>query len=350
MNGKLNAIFKVSLLALVVWILSLFPITTTPVSAKEDFSVIMITGDPNMDGANFILSAWEGLISFGRDNQLEEGEEGYHLLTVYQREDYQEHFQTAVEGDYDLIIALGSNAETYVKDFAEANKDQTFLLIDGDLQLPNVISVVFKDYEAAFLAGLAAALETETASIGFIGGADNETIHRFEKGFLAGVKEINPNIRVETVYLAWFDDISGAKEAASEMFKDGVDIIYHAAGQAGMGVFEAAQTAVTEGQNQLWVIGADADQTEAGEFIHEDQDYSITLSSTLKKLANVIQELTQVAYDGQLQAGVYEYGMLEGAIDISAGNLTDKSFDIVADYRHRMQAGDLDISSLILED
>lgn len=321
---------------------------TQKVAAQDHFSFVMISEDPNIVGANFILSAWEGLISFARDNNIEEGEEGYNLLTVYEEQDWERHFQTAIEGDYDLIVVLGSQAGQYVDNYAPDYPDQNFLLVDGKLDYSNVLSVAFKDYEAAYLAGIAAAMETESNSIGFIGGMDNEVIRRFEKGFVVGVEETNPDIEVISHYLEDFNDLEGAKDAASSLFSDGVDVIFHAAGQAGMGIFEAGQLAIEEGK-QVWVIGADEDQTQVGEFTHQDQDYSITLTSTLKKVGQAIQELSQEAYDGNFQSGFYEYGMFEGAVDIAAGNLTGDTYDSIADYRSQLQSGDLDLTWIVTE-
>lgn len=314
---------------------------------EEDFSVVMITSDPNEPGASFILNGWEGLITFGRENKVEEGEDGYHLLTVYEEKDYQTHFETALAGDYDLIIAMGNNVEKYVDQYARENEDQKFLLLDSKLELPNLTSVLFKDHEAAYLAGIAAGLETESNLIGFIGGFENDTIRRFEEGFLAGVEAVNEEAEVEVAYLESFNDREGAETATLSMYEEGADIVFHAAGVAGMGVFEAAQTYISETGQEVRVIGADVDQTEVGEFIYGDESYSITLTSTMKKVGNVVYDLTHQAMAGELQPGVYEYGMADDAIDIAAGNLEGETLEIVGDYRDQMRAGEYNIDEVV---
>lgn len=135
---------------------------------------------------------------------------------------------------------------------------------------------------------------------------------------------------------------------ATEMYANGADIIFHAAGQAGVGVFDAARNLLIEDPDrEIWVIGADVDQTAEGEFTIEDRDYSITLTSTLKRVNNVIQEFTQQTYEGNFSAGMIEYGMEEEAVDISAGQLSGETYDIVADYREQLQNDTLNIDDLI---
>lgn len=346
-KGKMKVFSKILMAGLGLGMLGVGYFAPTLIHAEDDFSVVMITSDPTIPGANFIFDGWEGLMTFGRENIMEEGEEGYHLLPVYEAGDHHTHFSTAVEGDYDLIIGLGIEVEDYLEEYATQYTDQQFLMIDGDLDLPNVISVEFKDHEAAFLAGLAAGLETQNDSIGFIGGMDSETIGRFEAGFKAGIEEVNAEAELEVVYLDGFTDHEGAVKAAQAMFDQNVDVVFHAAGLAGMGVFEAAQTYISDSGEAVWVIGVDSDQTEAGEFNHGDTNYSITLTSTLKKVGNVIHDLTQEVYEGQFEAGVYQYGMFEDAIDISAGNLTGETLELVGDYRDQLRAGDFDISRVV---
>lgn len=180
--------------SVVLVVLSLVGIAIT--DAQDSFSVAMISEDPTVPGHTFTKSAWEGLVAFGEENEIEEGESGYHLYASISEADYFTNFVNAIEGDFDLIIGLGSQTQTALDEFALANENQQFALVDGAVDHPNVASLVFKDHEAAYLAGIATALETQTNQVGFVGGAENATIQAFEQGFIAGVHEIDSEIDV----------------------------------------------------------------------------------------------------------------------------------------------------------
>lgn len=219
------------------------------------------------------------------------------------------------------------------------------MMVDAHVSLPNVMSIIFKDYEAAYLAGIAAASETQTNNIGFIGGTDSAAINAFEQGFVSGINEVNADIEIQTAYLDWFDDTNGASEAAAEMYHNGADIVFHTAGQAGIGVFDPARNIIMDNpDSEIWVIGSDIDQTSEGQFSVGDQEYSITLTSTIKNVGTMIQDVAQQIYDGDFEAGVYKYGMKEAAVDIAKGQLSGDTFDLIAEYREQMQSGVLDIS------
>ena len=135
-------------------------------------------------------------------------------------------------------------------------------------EAPNVSYMVFADQEGAFLAGAAAALTSQTGTIGFIGGIDDWFIWTFHAGYEAGAKTIDPDVQVLSTYLAEGTDYEigfasplSARQAARDMYADGADVIFHAAGGSGIGVFEAA-TEMSNRDRQLWAIGAETDQFE----------------------------------------------------------------------------------------
>ena len=125
---------------------------------------------------------------------------------------------------------------------------------------PNVASLVFAEEQGSFLVGAAAALKTEADHIGFIGGVQVPLIQKFQAGYEAGAKAVNPDITIDVTYLTQPPDFSGfgdpakGKTAAQGMYDGGADIVYHAAGGSGGGVFEAASEA------GALAIGVDSDQ------------------------------------------------------------------------------------------
>ena len=138
---------------------------------------------------------------------------------------------------------------------------------------------MFKEQEGAFLAGVAAALMTESEKIGFVGGMEIPVIERFEAGFVEGVKAVDPDIEVDVQYTGAFNEAELGKTTANRMYSSGVDIIFHAAGGTGNGVFAEAKERKTEDPNaNVWVIGVDSDQYEEGEV----GDTNITLNFNVK--------------------------------------------------------------------
>ena len=133
------------------------------------------------------------------------------------------------------------------------------------MNLPNVTPLVFAEEQGSFLVGAAAALKTASCKIGFVGGVETPLIQKFEAGYVAGAKAVAPNIQVDADYLTPAGDFSGfgdpakATEVARGQLDGGADVIYHASGGSGKGVFEAVSAANTT-QAQKWAIGVDSDQ------------------------------------------------------------------------------------------
>jgi basic membrane protein A len=169
------------------------------------------------------------------------------------------------EAGMNPIIGVGFAYSDAVNAVAPDYPDTSFGVIDGfdpdDKANDNVAYLGFAENEGSFLVGVAAALKTEADHVGFVGGVHNDLIKKFEAGYTAGVHAVDPNIKVDVKYieesdLAGFGDPAGGKEAAIALFDSGADIVYHASGASGSGVFEAA----TEAGDGKWAIGVDSDQ------------------------------------------------------------------------------------------
>jgi basic membrane protein A len=167
---------------------------------------------------------------------------------------------------YNPIIAVGFLFADSVKKVATDKTATKFAVIDdSSIQLPNVTGLTFAEEQGSFLVGAAAALKSKTSHVGFVGGVDNDLIHKFEAGYNAGAKAVNPSIKIDKKYLTVPPDFTGfkdpakGKEAATAMYAGGADVVYAAAGLSGTGVFAAAKDAST-GSNKLWAIGVDSDQ------------------------------------------------------------------------------------------
>ena len=167
---------------------------------------------------------------------------------------------------YNPIIAVGFLQADAVKKVATDKPGVKFGVIDdASVVLPNVTGLTFTEEQGSYLVGAAAALKSMAGRIGFVGGVDNSLIQKFDAGYSAGAKMVNPRIKIDKKYLTEPPDFSGfkdpakGKEAAKAMYAAGADVVYQAAGASGTGVFSAAQEATTPA-HKVWAIGVDSDQ------------------------------------------------------------------------------------------
>jgi basic membrane protein A and related proteins len=168
--------------------------------------------------------------------------------------------QLVAEG-YNPIIAVGFKYATSLKTVAaEAPQTQFAIVDDSSVELPNVKPLVFAEEQGSFLVGAAAALKTQTCKIGFVGGVEQPLIQKFQAGYVQGAKAVAPDIQIDVKYLSPAGDFSGFNDAAkgqvvaSGELDGGADVIYHAAGASGQGVFQAVKAANKS------AIGVDSDQ------------------------------------------------------------------------------------------
>jgi basic membrane protein A len=177
----------------------------------------------------------------------------------------EDRLRQMADGGYSPIIGVGFAYSDAVNAVAPDYEDVSFAVVDGfdpdDQPNDNVAYLGFAEHEGSFLVGVAAAEKTESNQVGFVGGVNSDLIKKFEAGFAAGVKAVDPKIKVDVKYieetdLKGFNDPAGGKAAATALFDSGADIVYHASGGSGAGVFDAA---VDAGDGK-WAIGVDSDQ------------------------------------------------------------------------------------------
>ena len=119
--------------------------------------------------------------------------------------DYITNLNNLVRRDFDVVYGIGFLMEKPIGTIADQKPDAQFAIIDAIVDKPNVASVMFKEQEGSYLAGVAAALMSESKQIGFVGGMEIPVIERFEAGFLEGVKAVDPAIKVDVQYTGTFD-------------------------------------------------------------------------------------------------------------------------------------------------
>lgn len=211
------------------------------------------------------------------------------------------------ERGYDLIIGVGFAQapimDTVAKDYPNIN----FAIVDGASDLPNVASLVFKEHEGSYLVGMIAARESKTGTLGFIGGMDIGLIHRFAVGYEEGAKAVNPNVRVIVNYVgvtdsAWNNPGKG-KELALAQIGKGADVIFTAAGNSGLGAFDAVeqQGKGPDGRPKDFVIGVDSNQNGVKP--------GYVLTSMVKRVDNAVYQIVSDVVNHKFQGGFHVYGL-----------------------------------------
>ena len=210
------------------------------------------------------------------------------------------------ERNYDLIIGIGFAQTPIIELVAKDYPNIRFAIVDGVSNLPNVASLVFKEHEGSYLVGMLAAKNSKTGTIGFLGGMDIGLIHRFLGGYEEGARAINPNIRVIPNYVgvtdsAWNNPGKG-KEIALAQISKGADVIFTAAGNSGLGAFDAVEQAgKQDGRATHFVIGVDANQNMVKP--------GFVLTSMVKRVDNAVYDIINDVMNGKFQAGFHVYGL-----------------------------------------
>ena len=210
------------------------------------------------------------------------------------------------ERGYDLIIGIGFAQAPIMENVAKDYPNINFAIVDGVSTLPNVASLVFKEHEGSYLVGLIAARESTTGVLGFIGGMDIPLIHRFEKGYEEGARSVNRNIRIIQNYVgindsAWNNPGKG-KELALAQIDKGADIIFTAAGNSGLGAFDAVEQAwKNDGSAKRFVIGVDSNQNGVKP--------GFVLTSMIKRVDNAVYQIVKEVVDGTFKPGFHVYGL-----------------------------------------
>ena len=308
----------------------------------DDYSAALVTDLGGIDDKSFNQSAWEGLQEWGKDNGKEKGTGGFNYYQSNSDSDFSPNLNTAINDGFSTIFGIGFKLQPAVEEIAGSNQDTQFVIIDSVIEgKDNVTSVVFKDNEAAYLAGIAAAQTTKTKKVGFVGGQEGEVIGRFEAGFKAGVESVDPEIKIDSQYAGSFGDAAKGKSIAAAMYKSGVDVIFHASGDTGNGVFaEAKDIMKTKPADKVWVIGVDRDQEAEGEY----DGGNVTLTSTLKGVGTAVNDLATKSQNGEFPGGeTIVYGLKDGGVDLTKGQLEADVQKSVDEAKEKVVSGEVEV-------
>jgi basic membrane protein A and related proteins len=248
---------------------------------------------------------------------------------------------------FDLVFGIGflfaESVQAASADFPEVS----YGLVDGVPEEggDNVVSLLFAEEQGSFLVGAAAALTSETGRVGFIGGVEIDLIQKFEAGFAAGAREINPDIEIDVRYITQPPDFSGfedparGREIALSMYEAGADVVYHAAGGSGAGLFDAAAETSTDDEKN-WAIGVDSDQFETAD--EEVRDFILT--SMLKQVDVAVYDTIDAFVSGEFTGGIQEFDLASGGVDYStSGGFVDDIADQLEELKQRIIDGDIEV-------
>jgi basic membrane lipoprotein Med (substrate-binding protein (PBP1-ABC) superfamily) len=239
-----------------------------------------------------------------------------------------------------------------VEAVARDHADGRYVAIDMEGRLPNVTSVAMHQEEGSFLAGAAGALRCRTGSIGFIGGSRSPLIERFEAGYSAGARAVRPDVVVRVGYLypveenggyLGFTDPRKASTVAAEMYADGVDVIFTAAGASGYGTLDAAARSSGDLGRHLWAIGVDIDMYEMLSLLRDLPDEirrawrAHVLTSMVCRFDLALTAILREHVTGALAGGTRDFRLADGATDISyRGGFLDDVRPVIEDLRARI--------------
>jgi basic membrane protein A len=233
---------------------------------------------------------------------------------------------------YDLVVAVGFAFSEGIDEIAGEYPNVNFAVVDGFAQeADNVSNLTFKEHEGSFLVGAAAALKSEAGTIGFLGGQSGTgLIERFQAGYEAGAKEIDPDIEILFEYIgdstAAFNDPTRGEALSAKMYDEGADIIYHAAGASGAGLFTAAV------QADGLAIGVDSDQS----LTASPEQRKLILTSMLKRVDTAVYDAIQQTTEGSFQPGTQVFGLAEDGVGYAVNKYNDNPRLLSQDIQARL--------------
>ena len=217
------------------------------------------------------------------------------------------------EKNFDLIIGVGFAQGPIMQKVATDYPNIKFAIVDGVIldkeknPLPNVASLVFREHEGSYLVGMIAAQKSKSGVLGFIGGMDIPLIHRFKTGYEEGAKSVNPNATIVANYVgvtdsAWNNPGKG-KELALNQINNGADVIFTAAGNSGLGAFDAVEQFGKNSDNEAnkFVIGVDSNQN--------GQKPGFVLTSMVKRVDNAVYDVAREVLSGNFKGGFHTFGL-----------------------------------------
>ena len=290
--------------------------------AKGKLRVGIVFDIGGKDDKSFNAAAWEGVMRAAKDFP-----DNIHLRDVEPGDpsSIEPSMLVLAERNYDLIIGIGFAQAPIMQNVARAYPNVKFAIIDGVIDMPNVASLLFREHEGSFLVGMIAGSISKTNKVGFVGGMDIPLIHRFETGYAEGARYANPKVEVYKNYVgvtdgAWNNPGKG-KELAKAQIERGADVIFQAAGNSGLGVFDAAEeSSTTDGNSSAgikYAIGVDSNQNWVKP--------GFILTSMVKRVDVAVYNTVKELIEGRFNGGIHFFGLNNDGVGYSLDQYNEKA-------------------------
>jgi len=257
----------------------------------------------------------------------------------------EERLRVLASSGFDPVIAVGFAYSGPLAKVAAEFPDVTFAIVDdAAAEADNISNLVFAEEQGSFLVGAAAALKSENKHVGFLGGVNNDLIKKFEAGFTAGARAVEPKIKVDVKYLTEdpndtataFENPAGGKTAAEGLYDGGADVVYHAAGKSGLGLFEAA----ADRGDGFWAIGVDSDQY----LTAEDAQKKHILTSMLKRVDTAVFDTIKAVDEDSFTSTSKSYDLAADGVGYSTSNSAVKAYTAKADeFKQKIISGQITV-------
>ena len=253
---------------------------------------------------SFNDAAYAGLERARQDLGIE-----FQTLETGEGSDREAQMRQLAAGGSQLVFGVGFLFTDDIKALAKEFPAVKFACVDytvaaGETLPANLAALKFKEEEGSYLVGALAALLSASHTVGFVGGMEIPLIKKFEAGYRAGVAAVDPRAKVIAKYAgttgAAFKDPTKGKELALSEYHQGADIIYHASGSTGLGVFEAGR------ELKKLAIGVDSDQY--------DSAPGVVLTSMVKRVDNAVYDCVRETKEGRFRSGVHVFGLKEKGV------------------------------------
>lgn len=276
--------------------------TPAPEGKKLKVGIVFDTG--GLGDKSFNDSANRGMLRAETELGIEKV-----IVQSKSASDYETNISSLAGDGCDLVIAVGLGMDEYMGRVAPQFPDIKFAIVDGASKSENCRSLLFKEEQGSFLAGYLAGLMSKTGKIGFVGGMEIPLIKKFQYGYWAGALHANPKIGLlGAKYTMNWDSTDKGKASAAALYAEGADIVYHAAGRAGLGVFQAAKDA------DKYAIGVDSDQ--------DDIAQGKVLTSMIKKVDEAVFQTIKDTKEGKFSGGEKLYDVASNGIGLSEMRFT----------------------------
>ena len=306
---------------------------------SEEVQPAMVTDVGGLGDQSFNDSANTGL-----ERAAEEFGVETEVLESSAPADYQNNLTQLADNGFTPVYAIGFLMTDALTEIAPQYPDTNFAIVDSVVEADNVASLTFREQEGSYLVGVLAGLMTQQDAeytnpddkvVGFLGGQESDLIAKFEAGYTAGVESVCSDCEVLVQYAGStpdaFNDPARGKEISLQQIQQNADVIYHASGATGAGLFEAAS------EQDIFAIGVDSNQAEL------NPDAPI-LTSMVKRVDNAVFQTTEAARNGNFPGGeVQEFGLEDEGVALAPyGRFDDQVPQEVKDQIDEARQGIID--------